>query len=286
MPNFAASDGTSLYEHVWPASGEALGVAVLVHGYGEHIERYDHVATALNAAGFHVRGYDQRGHGQSGGNRGVCLSFNEYLDDLKLVIERARKDWPKGPLFLVGHSFGGLVTCKYLLRDSSGIAGYVLSSPYFRLAMKVPAPKVWAGKLMSVILPKLALPSGLKGEDMSHDPAIVAGYDTDKLSHKVAASRWFTETSAAQEEVALRAGELKLPTLFMHGASDRVADPKQTEAVFAKLGASDKTLKLLTGQLHEIFNELAEDRKKTLDEVSQWLRSHASQAGKLHAQGA
>src|SRR5581483_3342079 len=153
-------------------------------------------------------------------------------------------------------------------------------------AMKVPAPKIWAGKLMSSLLPKIALPSGLRGEDMSHDPAIVAGYDTDKLTHKVAAARWFTETTAAQEEVVARAAELKTPTLYMHGGDDRVADPKQTELIFGKLGASDKTLKIYPGQFHEIFNELAEDRSKTLDDVSGWLRSHASQAGKLHASGA
>jgi alpha-beta hydrolase superfamily lysophospholipase len=285
MPNFASSDGVSLYEKVWPASAPKA-VAILVHGYGEHIERYAHVAAALNAAGFHARGYDQRGHGQSGGTRGFCMHFSEYLDDLKLVIARATKEWPGLPVFLVAHSFGGLVSCKYLLRDASGITGLVLSSPYFKLKLEVPAIKVMAGKIMSKIIPKLSLPSGLKGADVSRDPDIASLYDRDPLNNKNATARWFTETSSAQEEVAARASEIKLPALVMHGAADKIADPAQTDSIFRKLGSADKQLKMYEGQFHEIFNEPAEDRKKTLNDVTEWLTAHAAEAGKLRARGA
>jgi len=185
MANFAAPDGTSIHEVLWPLSaGAAKGTVVLAHGYGEHILRYEHVAKALNAAGFDVRGTDLRGHGQSGGHRGFCLSFSEYLDDLQALIDRARTP---APLFLLGHSFGGLIVTEFVLsRKPAGIAGVVLSSPFYQLKLQVPKVKVLAARMMSRIYPKLSLPSGLKGEDVSRDPAIAAAYDRDPLNNKAA----------------------------------------------------------------------------------------------------
>jgi alpha-beta hydrolase superfamily lysophospholipase len=293
MANFAAPDGTSLHEVVWPASGQnAKGTVVLLHGYGEHILRYEHVAKALNAVGFEVRGLDLRGHGQSGGHRGFCLRFSEYLDDLHAFLERARAS-ASGPLFIVAHSFGALVTTEYLLtRKPSNLTGVVLSSPFFKLKLDVPKVKVIAGRMMSRIYPKLGLPSGLKGADVSRDPEIAAAYDRDPLNNKSATARWFTETSAVQDTLLARGSDLsgwKLPTLFLVGAADKIADAQRAEEVFGRLGAPgqiDKTLRMLTGQYHEVFNEPAAEREKTLAELTGWLDAHCAQAGKLRAEGA
>src|SRR5690242_18916583 len=167
MANFSASDGTNIYEKVWNATGTPIGSIALVHGFGEHIGRYEHVAAALNAGGFHVRGSDLRGHGQSGGVRNHCNSFDDYSSDLQLLIARAREQSRDLPLFLVAHSFGGLIAARYLIQRPDGITGAVLSSPYFGLKMKVPAIKVVAGKVMSKIWGSFSQPTGLKGQDCS-----------------------------------------------------------------------------------------------------------------------
>jgi len=287
MGNFSASDGTSLHEKVWNASGAAVGSVVLLHGYGEHIGRYEHVAAALNAGGFHVRGMDLRGHGQSGGVRGYCDHFGQYLDDAQLLIARAREQARELPLFLVGHSFGALIGAKYCIERPDGLAGVMLSSPYFALKLKVPKAKIIAGKIMSKLYGKLALPSGLAGKDVSRDPEIAAAYDRDPLNNKNATARWFTESSDAQDFVLANARRLTLPLLLMAGGADALADPARAEQVFAQVGATDKTLEVLPGQFHEIFNELADDRKKTLQRVVTWLKQHAdASSGKLRAQGA
>lgn len=285
MANFAAPDGTSIHEVVWPLSaGAAKGTVVLVHGYGEHILRYEHVAKALNAAGFDVRGTDLRGHGQSGGHRGFCLRFSEYLDDLQALIDRARSS---APLFLLGHSFGGLIVTEYVLsRKPSDIAGVVMSSPFYKLKLEVPKVKVIAARMMSRIYPKLSLPSGLKGEDVSRDPAIVAAYDRDPLNNKNATARWFTETAQVQDTLLERAPQWKLPTLFLVGAADKVADATRAEEVFGRVGATDKTLKMLTGHYHEVFNEPLAERTKTLAELTGWLDARVGKAEKLRAGGA
>jgi alpha-beta hydrolase superfamily lysophospholipase len=288
MATFNANDGTNIHEVVWPAEGTAHASVVLVHGYGEHIGRYSHVAKALTQAGFHVRGTDLRGHGQSGGTRGYCDRFGEYLDDLSQLIGRARENAPELPIFLLGHSFGALIATKFLIdRPTAGVAGLALSSPYFALKLQVPKAKVIAGRIMSKLYGKMALPAGLKGEDVSRDPEIQANYDKDPLCNKKATARWFTEASDAQDFVLANASRLTLPLLLLAGGADPIADPARSEQVFGQVGSSDKTLEVLPGQKHEIFNELAEDRKKTLDRVAAWLTTHAaSAAGKLRAQGA
>ncbi len=276
MSTFASRDGTMLNEMLWPASPARAGVA-LVHGYGEHIGRYDQVGRALAARGFSTHGVDLRGHGQSAGVRAHVNRFDDYLDDIAGVIARCQAELGGKPLFLVAHSNGGLAATEYVLkRGSDGLAGLVLSSPYFGLKLKVPAAKVFVAKIMSGVMPKLSLPSGLKGADCTRDPELAKIYDADPLNNKNATARWFTESMAAQEHVAAHAAELKLPLLMMQGSADRLADPLVSKATFEKFTSTDKTLQYLEGQFHEVFNEPAEIRKKNIDALCDWLESHVT----------
>lgn len=280
MSFFQSRDGTQLHERAWPAQGQPRAVVVIVHGYGEHIGRYDATALALGAAGFTVRGFDLRGHGQSGGTRGFCRRFGEYLEDLDAEIVRARGE--SLPLFLLGHSFGGLIAAHWALAHPSELTGLVLTSPFFGLALAVPGAKVLAGKIASKIYPSLALPTGLKGADVSRDPEIQALYESDPLNNKNATARWFTETAAAQAELEQRAGEIKLPVLLIAGGADPVASTAQARRVFERLGAADKRLNVLDGQRHEVLNELLADRTRTVGEIAEWLQAHArADDGKL-----
>jgi alpha-beta hydrolase superfamily lysophospholipase len=281
MTFFQSRDGTQLHERIWPAEGAARAAVLIVHGYGEHIARYDETARALAHAGFAVRGIDLRGHGQSGGVRGFCRRFDEYLDDVDVAAARAQGDAPS--LFLLGHSFGALVGAHYAIRSPSALAGLVLTSPFFKLALAVPPLKVLAGRIASRLVPTLALPSGLKGADVSRDPEIAAAYDVDPLNNKNATARWFTEAAAAQESLVADAVKLTLPTLLIAGEADRIAAASQARVIFERLGASDKTLRMLPGQYHEVLNEPLADRQKTVAEIVAWLTTHAVAAGKLRA---
>jgi alpha-beta hydrolase superfamily lysophospholipase len=286
MTFFQSADGTQIHEEAWLPAGPAQAVVVLSHGYGEHIGRYEATAKELTRAGFRVHGYDQRGHGQSGGVRGFARNFDEYITDLQLVIQRAREG--RLPLFLLGHSFGGLVSAHYALRHSGDLSGLILTSPYFALRFPAPKFKLIAAQVFSRLVPKLALPTGLKGTDVSRDPEIAAAYDRDPLNNKNATARWFTESSAAQEAILARAGELRLPVLVIQGAADRVADASRTQAVFDRMGSTDKTLRMLSEQYHEVLNEPPADRQKTITEIVNWLKAHhkGTSLEKLQAGGA
>lgn len=274
MSYFNANDGTSLHEMVWSPIAAPIGSVVIVHGFGEHISRYQEVAETLAAADWAVRGADLRGHGESGGSRGFCNRFSEYLEDLHLLVSRARQATPNLPVFLLGHSFGGLVATHYALAHQRALAGLLLSSPFYGLKLAVPAVKVMLANVMTNIYPRLALPTGLQGRDVSRDPQMAESYDQDPLNLKKATVRWFTETRDAQEQLHQHAAELSLPCLLMHGAADPIADPATSEALFARFGSDDKTLKMLPEQLHEIFNELPVDRQKTLAQLTAWVNAH------------
>ena len=227
----------------------------LLHGYADHATRYDAVVTELVKAGIGVVALDLRGHGKSEGVRGYCDRFDQFLDDsaelTKLVDERAKG----APAFLFGHSFGGLVASLTALSRPGKYRGLVLSGPFFGLALEVPAIKVFAGKIASRVLPKLGLPSGLHGRDLTHDAAIAKAYDDDPLVFKEAKSRWFTETQAAQADALARAGTLSIPLYEMFGMSDKVASPKAGKTFFDAAGPKDKTWVPLEGLYHEILNE-------------------------------
>jgi alpha-beta hydrolase superfamily lysophospholipase len=292
MSFFQSRDGTQIHERTWPpaeGAGKAVATVLILHGYGEHIGRYDETARKLADAGFSVRGIDLRGHGQSGGVRGYCNKFDEYIDDVEQAVTRARAEGL--PLFILGHSFGALIAPLFALRFHEMLAGLVLTSPFWKLALPVPPAKVLAGKIASRIYPKLALPAGLKGADVARDPEIAALYDRDPLNNKNATARWFTESSTAQEMVLARAPELELPILLIVGEADRIASAPQARIVFDRIGSSDKTLRMMTGQFHEVLNERPAEREKTVAEIVEWLRAHAAKSagtteGKLHVRNA
>jgi alpha-beta hydrolase superfamily lysophospholipase len=284
MSFFQSRDGTQIHEQLWPAVGSARAVVVIVHGYGEHIARYDETGKAIAAAGFSVRGIDLRGHGESGGTRGFCNRFDEFLEDVAGEITRAQGEGL--PVFLLGHSFGALVGSYYAIRNTQTLAGLVLTSPFYKLALPVPKPKIIAGKIASKLFPKLALPSGLKGVDVSRDPEIQRAYDADPLNNKNATARWFTETTAAQESLVHEAVKLTLPVLVVAGQADKIADSNQAQVIFDRFGSSDKTLRMLAGQYHEVLNEPPAERKETVALIVDWLQNHAASATKLRAGGA
>lgn len=260
--------GTPLaYRLAFPAKARAA--FVLVHGYGEHSARYGHVVRHFVGRDIAVLSYDQRGHGVSGGVRGHCDRFGEYHDDLSAIAGLARRHFEGVPLFGFGHSFGGLVVTTYALEHPHAFRGLVLSSPYFGLALAVPAAKIWVGKLASRVAPTLSVPSGLVGRDLTHDADIARAYDLDPLGLKGATARWFTESSAAQAALLSRASELTLPVYLAHGAEDKVASPAASRAVFDRLGARDRRYESKPHLFHEILNEPS--WAPIADEMADWV---------------
>jgi acylglycerol lipase len=245
----------------------------LLHGYADHGARYTHVMESWAERGIGSVALDMRGHGRAAGTRGHCARFEEFLDDAgelaRMVRDRARGS----ACFLFGHSFGGLVAAMSAIKAPAPWSGVVLSAPYFGLKMAVPGAKIAAAKIASRVWPKLALPTGLKGADLTHDAARARAYDEDPLVFKTATARWFVETSHAQARALASAGSLSLPLYVAFGEADPVASPQAGKAFYDAAGSKDKTWDGRPGLFHEILNEL--DWPAIATPMGEWILSHS-----------
>ena len=247
------------------------GSVVLVHGYGEHIDRFAPFAERLSEHGFQVTGRDLRGHGFSSARRGYIDAFSDYVVDVEEALAESRFK----PI-LIGQSMGALVALHVALRQPERVAGLVLFSPFLRLRLMVPKWKVALASGLSAWWPGFSLPAGLRGEDMTRDPKAAAIYDRDPLNNKRATARWFTETRAAQASMWASAAQVTQPCLVIHGEADPVADPQASVEFFANLGSRDKTLRMIPHMRHEPLHELEPDRVRTIDDVVAWVEQHRS----------
>jgi alpha-beta hydrolase superfamily lysophospholipase len=268
---FDAGDGLRLFFRRWFVP-EPKGLVAVVHGFAEHSGRYGHVADFLCEQGWSVATFDCRGHGQSGGRRAHVDHFQDYLDDTTAFLEEIRKaGYDKMPIML-GHSQGGLIAARYVQMLPDSVAGLVLSSPYLALVMKVPAVKAVAGKVVSKILPTLAMKTGLDPSILSHDQSVVEKYAADPLVSNIATARWFTEITEAQATAVQQAGGIKCPMLMLLAGDDRLVSAPVSKNLFTGAASADKTLHEYEGYYHEVLNEVGRD--KVLADLNTWLESH------------
>ena len=252
-----ASRGPTLYYFAVSPEGARAPAAIvgLLHGYADYGKRYAHVARAWADRGIATVAVDMRGHGRAEGRRGHCERFEEYLEDAAELTRLVQERGAGAPAFLMGHSFGGLVAASLAIAQPSPWRALVLSAPFFGVALDVPPAKVLAGKIASRLVPAFSLPTGLRGDQMTHDAAQARAYDEDPLIFKGATARWFTEASAAQDRAIARAPAMTLPLYVVMGGQDPVAKRARARAFFDAAGSKDKTWDDRPGLFHEVLNE-------------------------------
>ncbi len=274
---FAARDGVRLVRWACRPGDEARAAVAVVHGYGEHAGRYRQLARELAERGFCTCTYDLRGHGRSAGRRGHVGRFKEYLDDTGRFLDWARLQARGLPLFLLGHSMGGLIAALFVeQRRPDDLAGVVLSSPFLRLAEPVPRHKLFLAHIASAVAPSLDVGNTLDAAGLSRDDEVVAAYRADPLNHGVATARWATEVLSAQKTALAHAGRISQRLLVMAGSDDAVAHPDAARELFAAAASRDKKLLVYPGFLHEIFNEAGRDAP--VADLLAWLEARLPEA--------
>jgi len=271
-----AADGTRLRLHRWPAPGAVRGTVQIVHGLGEHIGRYAAVAEALNQAGWHVVGHDQRGHGRSEGTRGTLPSAAALLEDLALVMDRLRVS---GPHVLLGHSMGGLVAARFVAEGMAAqprawyrdVDALVLSSPALDPGMN--AVQRLMLSVLGPLAPDLALGNGLQPGWISRDPAVVKAYVDDPLVHDRVTPRLVRFIVDGGREVLAQAPHWQTPTLLMWAGADRCVAPHGSAALAAAAPPAVLSAQAYPGLFHEIFNE--PESAQVLARLTTWLQRFA-----------
>jgi len=270
LSTFVALDGDNLAVQDWPLASQQVlrGVVLLVHGLGEHAGRYDRLAVQLNDWGFAVRGYDQYGHGESGGPRGGLPTDSRLLDDLADIVDSTRaRMGPHTPLILLGHSMGGLVAARFVALGLRPVQALVLSSPALDPGLNA------IQKLLLAVLPKIApnlrIGNGLDASLISHDPAVVAAYQADKLVHDRVSARLARFIADGGPATLAQAASWSVPTLLLYAGADRLVNPAGSRAFAAAAPKTVLSAHCFEALYHEIFNEL--DAAPVFAELKKWL---------------
>ncbi|MDB5894717.1 MAG: alpha/beta hydrolase [Rhodoferax sp.] len=276
LSTFTAVDGENLAVQDWPLAEDVplRGVVLVVHGLGEHAARYDHLAQRLNGWGFAVRGYDQYGHGESGGSRGTLPSDGRLIDDLEDVLTSTRARMPRGmPLVLLGHSLGALVAARYTVLRRGAVEGLVLSSPGLAQAPHgvggMNSMKRLALAALPTLAPNLRLHNGLDPALLSHDPAMVRAYRADRFCHQRMSARMARFIADSGPIVLAHAAAWRVPTLLLYAGEDRLASPEGSRAFAAAAPPEFVTAQCFDSLYHDLFNEL--DNEPVFERLRMWL---------------
>jgi alpha-beta hydrolase superfamily lysophospholipase len=278
--SLTTADGLSLHLQSWPAA-DAPGTVLIVHGLGEHIGRYAHVAAHLNGWGWNVVGYDHRGHGRSQGDKGRLNDSDDLLVDLAMVIDLVRQQHA-GPLVLLGHSMGGLIAARFVAEVAGPgqpaawyrpVDALVLSSP--ALAADTNAVQKLMLAVFGPLAPNLAVNNGLQPAWISRDPGVVAAYTADPLVHDRLSPRLGRFILSSGDLVRERAGLWALPTLLIYAGSDRCVAPRGSREFAQSAPKAAVTSREFGPLFHEIFNE--PEQAEVFEVLGTWLHGLQSQ---------
>jgi acylglycerol lipase len=264
---FQTADGLRICFRSWRPAGRARGMAVIVPGFNSHSGYYGWVAEQLAAIGLAVFAVDLRGRGRSDGERFYVAKFSDYVDDVAGLMGLATSEHPGLPVFLLGHSAGGVVSCLYALDHQSELGGLICES----FAYQVPAPDFALAvfKGLSHIAPH-AHGLHLKNEDFSRDAAVVARMNADPLiAHETQPTQTLAEMVRADERLKNEFSGITLPVLILHGTSDKATKPAGSQFFYETAKSTDKTLKLYDGYFHDLLNDV--DKEVVIADITSWI---------------
>jgi len=261
------SSGVKIHVRSWKPTGEARAVVVICHGVNSHGGQYLWSGEQLSAAGYAVYALDLRGRGKSEGERFYVENVADYVADVAATIRLAKSREPGLPVFLLGHSAGGVVSCTYTLDNQSELAGLVCES----FAFRVPAPGFVLGviKWLSGFAPRLPVLT-LKMKDFTRDPKALQALNEDPLVHKeVQPAITVAALVRADERLEKEFPKMTLPVFIMHGTVDKATVPSGSQFFYDTVGSKDKTLKLYEGHFHDLLNDIG--KEGVMADIRAWI---------------
>ena len=262
--------GLKIFVRSWRPATTARAVVAICHGVKSHSGYYTWVAEQFVAKGLAVYALDLHGRGRSDGERFFLEKFQDYLDDVDALVKLAKSREPGLPLFLLGHSAGGVVASVYTLEHQAELAGLICESFAFQVYAPDFALAVLKG--LSHVAPHAHV-LNLKTEDFSRDPnAVQFMLDDPLIAHEVQPTRTVAELVLADERLKREFPLITLPVLILHGTADKVTKPGGSQLFYDTAGSADKTLKLYEGYAHDLLNDVG--KEKVMADIQRWIDSH------------
>ncbi len=271
---FETSHGLQIFIRSWRPSDNPRGVVAIVHGVNSHSGYYAWAAEQFVAAGLAVYALDLHGRGKSEGERFYLENMEDYVSDVDTLVTLAKSREPDLPVFLLGHSAGGVISCTYTLEHQAKLAGLICESFAFQVAAPDIALAVVKG--LSYVAPRAHV-LRLKNEEFSRDPRVVQAMNSDPLiANESQPSNTVAELVRADERLNREFPLITLPVLILHGTADKVTRPSGSQLFYDKAGSPDKTLKLYIGHVHDLLNDV--DKEKVMSDITGWIDGHIAAA--------
>jgi len=271
----ASTGGVAIFVRSWRPDGLPRAVVVVCHGVNSHGGQYHWTGERLRDAGFAAFALDLRGRGKSDGRRFYVADIGDYVADVHATIALARSRHPGLPVFLLGHSAGGVVSCTFALDHQAQLAGLICES----FAFRVPAPRfvLSAIKGLSRIAPMLPVLK-LKNKDFTRDPAALRALNEDPLiAGEVQPAITVAALVRATERLERQFPRITIPVLIMHGTRDKATVPAGSEFFHARTGSKDKTLKLYEGHFHDLLSDTG--KEAVMADMISWLSTRLGAPG-------
>jgi len=266
--NWTTKDALNISAKDWQPEGEVKAVIALVHGFGEHSGRYEHVAEFFGKDGYAMVAYDRRGHGKSEGKRGHTKSYEAYLEEIDQLLAYTRERYAGKPVLLYGHSQGGNLVLSYMLRRRPDVKGIIVTAPWIRLAFEPPSALIAIGKFTRRLMPSFSQNNQLKEGHLSRDASVGTRYVADPLVHTKITSETGIGMLESCDWLLENAGEVHRPLLVMHGTGDEIISIEGTRD-FLKKSSGNITFKEWEGAYHEIHNET--NKEEVLQYALDWM---------------
>ena len=261
--------GLQIFVRSWRPEGKPRGVVTICHGVNSHGGYYTWAAEQLVASGLAVYALDLHGRGKSDGERFYLEQFSDYLADVDALVKLAKSREPGLPVYLLGHSAGGVISCVYTLEHQAELAGLICESFAFQVAAPDFALAVVKG--LSHLAPHAHV-LRLKNEEFSRDPAVVKAMNEDPLiENEVQPTKTVAELVRADERLKREFPLITLPVLILHGTADKVTNPAGSQLFYDKAGSTDKTLKLYDGHAHDLLNDY--DKEVVIADIKAWIEA-------------
>jgi acylglycerol lipase len=265
-----STKGVKIFVRSWLPDTAPRAVVVICHGVNSHGGQYLWVGEQFAAKGLAAYALDLRGRGRSDGERFYVEHVADYVSDVAATVALAKSRHPGLPVFLLGHSAGGVTSSVYVLEHQSELAGFICES----FAFQVPAPgfALTAIKGLSHIAPRLPV-LRLKNEDFSRDPKAVDVLNNDPLiAHEIQPAATVAALVRADERLHDEFPLVTLPVLIMHGTDDKATVCRGSQFFYDTAGSKDKTLKLYDGHYHDLLNDIG--KEAVMADITTWIDSH------------
>ena len=269
LEGYFSEHNQSIYYQYWLPESPPRAILLIVHGLNEHWGRYQHLAEYFTGAGFGVYGFDLIGHGKSDGTRSFVQNFATFTNPILTILDLITEQHPDLPIYLVGHSLGGLIGAKFLIDHQDKISGAILSGSLVSVPEYVSDLTIKIGTIISKIIPKFRL-IGIDKSGLSRDPQVIANYINDPLVYNgKSTARISSVINDGISYVEEKGSTISRPILILHGGQDRICDPSWSTYLHNLVSSQQNQLIIYDELFHEIYNE--PEQETVFKDVLNWL---------------